>query len=43
MVIVDIPHVHFIFRDRENNPTKLFSEFKKHTAKKVIKTIENNP
>ncbi len=36
-------HVHFIFRDSNENPTALLRDFKKHTAKKMISAIEENP
>lgn len=36
-------HVHFIFRDINENPSGLLRDFKKHTAKKVLKTIQENP
>ncbi len=36
-------HVHFIFRDSNENPTALLRDFKKHTAKKMIRAIEENP
>ena len=36
-------HVHFIFRDANENPSALLRDFKKHTAKKVLEAIENNP
>ena len=36
-------HVHFNFRDANQNPAALLRDFKKHTAKKVLEAIENNP
>ena len=36
-------HVHFIFRDANENPTTLLRDFKKYTAKKIISAIEENP
>lgn len=36
-------HVHLIFRDSNENPTGLLRDFKKHTAKQILKAIENNP
>ncbi len=36
-------HVHFIFRDTNETPTGLLRDFKKHTSKKIIKAIEENP
>jgi REP element-mobilizing transposase RayT len=35
-------HVHFIFRDSNENPTALLRDFKKHTSKQVLKAIEDN-
>lgn len=35
--------VHFIFRSSNEQPMELLQAFKKHTAKKVIEAIENNP
>ena len=36
-------HVHFIFRDANENPTALLRDFKKYTAKKVLVAIAENP
>lgn len=36
-------HIHFIFRDANENPTALLRDFKKHTSKKLLKAIEENP
>ncbi len=36
-------HVHLIFRDQKENPSKLLQEFKRHTAKKILQAVENNP
>ncbi len=36
-------HIHFIFRSANDQPMELLRDFKKHTAKKVIEAIENNP
>ena len=36
-------HVHFIFRSSKNEPSELLRDFKRHTSKKVIEVIENNP
>tara|TARA_R110002124_G_scaffold53087_1_gene152241 strand:+ start:597 stop:1154 length:558 start_codon:yes stop_codon:yes gene_type:complete len=36
-------HVHFIFRSSNEKPSELLRDFKRHTAKKVIEAIENNP
>jgi len=36
-------HVHLIFRSRNGDPAGLLRDFKKFTAKKVIKAIEENP
>tara|TARA_B100000780_G_C21121735_1_gene454424 strand:+ start:2590 stop:3225 length:636 start_codon:yes stop_codon:yes gene_type:complete len=36
-------HVHFIFRSTEEKPMELLRDFKRHTSKKVIEAISNNP
>ncbi len=36
-------HVHFIFRDNNENPTGLLRDFKKYTATKIMAAIEENP
>ncbi|WP_299884215.1 transposase [uncultured Lacinutrix sp.] len=36
-------HIHFIFRSSNEKPMELLRDFKKHTSKKVIEAIENNP
>lgn len=36
-------HIHLIFRSSNNQPMELLRDFKKHTAKKIIETIEDNP
>jgi len=35
-------HIHFIFRDSNENPTALFRDFKKHTSKQLLKAIEEH-
>ena len=35
-------HVHFIFRSANEQPSGL-RDFKRHTSKKVIETIKDNP
>ncbi len=36
-------HVHFVFRSANKDPSGLLRDFKKHTAKRTIEAIENNP
>ncbi len=36
-------HCHLVFRSSNDNPSGLLRDFKRHTAKKVIEAIENNP
>jgi len=36
-------HVHLIFRDQNENPSQLLNDFKKHTAKKILKVIQEHP
>ncbi|WP_124981881.1 transposase [Nonlabens xiamenensis] len=36
-------HIHFIFRSANENPSGLLGDFQKHTSKKIIKEIEENP
>ncbi len=36
-------HVHFIFRSTKEQPMELLRDFKRHTAKKVIEAITDNP
>lgn len=36
-------HVHLLFRSANEQPMVLLRDFKRHTAKKVIEAIENNP
>ncbi len=36
-------NVHFIFRSSNQQPMELLRDFKKHTSKKIIEAIENNP
>jgi len=36
-------HVHFIFGSANGNPSGLLRDFKRHTARKMIEVIENNP
>lgn len=36
-------HLHFIFRDSNENPTALLRDFKKHTSRQLLKAIEENP
>lgn len=35
-------HIHLIFSDKNENPSKLLKEFKTYTSKKLRKTIEEN-
>lgn len=35
-------HIHFVFRSSNEQPMELLRDFKKHTAKKIIETIQNN-
>ncbi len=36
-------HIHFIFRSSIDQPSELLRDFKWHTSKKIVETIENNP
>ena len=36
-------HIHLIFRSSNDKPSELLRDFKKHTAKKVLEAIKNNP
>ncbi len=36
-------HIHFIFRSANAQPSELLRDFKRHTAKKTLEAIENNP
>ncbi len=36
-------HVHLIFRSSNEQPSELLRDFKRHTSKKIIEAIENNP
>ena len=36
-------HCHLVFRSANNDPSGLLRDFKRHTSKKVIEAIENNP
>ncbi|MEA1785612.1 transposase [Arenibacter sp. GZD96] len=36
-------HVHLIFRSADDDPSGVLRDFKKHTSKKVLKAIEENP
>ncbi len=36
-------HVHFVFRSTKNNPAGLLRDFKRHTSRKMVEAIENNP
>jgi putative transposase len=36
-------HVHFIFRSKNDQPSELLRDFKRHTSKKIIEAIEENP
>jgi REP element-mobilizing transposase RayT len=36
-------HVHFIFRSTKDDPSGLLRDYKKHTAKTLIKAISDNP
>lgn len=36
-------HVHMIFRDKNDEPSKLLQQLKTHTSKKIRKAIEDNP
>ena len=35
-------HLHLIYRARENNPGEILGDFKTHTSKTIVKTIEEN-
>ena len=36
-------HVHIIFRSADDDPSVVLRDFKKHTSKKVLKAIKENP
>ncbi len=36
-------HIHLIFRDSNEDPMNLLRDFKKHTSKKILKAIQENP
>ena len=36
-------HIHLIFRSSIEQPSELLRDFKRHTAKKILEAIENNP
>ena len=36
-------HIHFIFRSANEDPSGLLRDFKKYTAKELIRAIESNP
>ncbi|MCL5244250.1 transposase [Cellulophaga sp. 20_2_10] len=36
-------HIHLIFRSNEEDPSGLLRDFKGYTARKLIKTIQDNP
>ena len=36
-------HIHLIFRSTNNQPSELLRDFKRHTAREIIKAIEDNP
>ena len=36
-------HVHFIFRSSLGKPSELLRDFKRHTSKKILEAIANNP
>jgi len=36
-------HIHLIFRSSIEQPSELLRDFKRHTSKKVVEAIENNP
>jgi REP element-mobilizing transposase RayT len=36
-------HVHLLFRSAHEQPMELLRDFKKHTAKKLLEAIQNNP
>ena len=36
-------HVHFIFRSSNEQPMELLRDLKRHTSKKILEAIENNP
>ena len=36
-------HVHLLFRSSKGEPAELLRDFKRHTSKKIIEAIENNP
>lgn len=35
-------HIHLIFKAKNNNPSDLIRDFKRHTSKEIQKAIENN-
>ncbi|PCJ95006.1 MAG: transposase [Flavobacteriaceae bacterium] len=35
-------HIHFIFRDANENPSSLLRDFKKYTSKSILQAIEEN-
>jgi len=36
-------HIHFIFRSSNQQPMELLRDYKKHTSKKIVEAIANNP
>jgi putative transposase len=36
-------HIHMIMSSKRNDPSGLLRDFKKHTSKKIVAAIENNP
>ncbi len=36
-------HVHLVFRCSNQDPSGLIRDFKKHTSKKIVNAIEENP
>ncbi len=38
-----LSHVHFIFRSTKGEPSELLRDLKRHTSRRVIETIKDNP
>lgn len=36
-------HIHFIFRSSNEQPSELLRDFKRHTSRKMLEAIQNNP
>lgn len=36
-------HIHFIFRSLNEQPSELLRDFKRHTSRRLLEAIENNP